>query len=121
MVKFLLTALFSVICFAVQSKSFNSEIYEALPDSNYSHGSGIQSITLNQETIKNLANLGMLWGFIKYYHSAVSKGDYNMDAALLNILPVVLAAKNENNANEIFEHWVDGFGIPPYAMIAPKF
>jgi len=81
-------------------------------DTTFANGSGIKSIALNADKVKDLANLGMLWGFIKYYHARVSDGAYNMDAALFRVLPSVLAAKSSNEANAVMEKWVDGFGKP---------
>lgn len=86
--------------------------YKAAVDSEYYHSSGVQSIKLNDDKIKALTNLGMLWGFIKYYHPAVAKGEYNMDAALFRVLPKVLAANTIADANTVMEQWTDQFGVP---------
>jgi len=75
-------------------------------------GSGIKTISLDKEKIQELTNLGMVWGFIKYYHPAVANGDYNMDAELFRVLPKVLDAKNESEAYTAIEKWVDEFGKP---------
>jgi len=54
----------------------------------------------------------MLWGFLKYYHPAIAKGDYNWDAELFRVLPKLLAAPNTAAANEVFEQWVDALPKP---------
>jgi len=84
----------------------------ASDDASFTNGSGIKDIWLHDNKAKELANLGMLWGFIKYYHANVNKGDYNMDVALFRILPAVLASDNTDSTNAIMERWVDGFGKP---------
>ena len=81
-------------------------------DTAYEHNSGINSIILDSEKIHRLTNLGMLWGFIKYYHANVRRGNYNMDAELFRILPNILKAKTKEQENKIFEQWVDHFGMP---------
>ena len=86
--------------------------YKAGNDLAFINGSGIEKITLSDEKIKTLTNLGMLWGFIKYYHANVNSGDYNMDAALFRLLPKVLSATNTSEANAAMERWVDDFGKP---------
>ncbi len=79
-------------------------------DTMYNSGSGIATIAINDHNIKSLANLGALWGFIKYYHSEVNQGVHNMDAALFRVLPRVLAAKDDAAVNTILEQWLDSFG-----------
>lgn len=81
-------------------------------DTVYNAGSGIQIITVDSNKVKMLTNLGMLWGFIKYYHAHVNEGAYNMDAELFRILPKILAAETPAKANKIMEEWVDHFGKP---------
>ncbi len=86
--------------------------YKADQDTEFNNGSGMEATALNSDKIKELTNLGMLWGFIKYYHAGVNKGEYNMDAELFRVLPKVLAAENVKEANKVMEHWVDSFGVP---------
>ncbi len=81
-------------------------------DTVFNNGSGIKKIELNKTTITNLTNLGMLWGFIKYYHADVCMGKYNMDAQLFRVLPKMLKAKTKTEADKIMELWVDNFGMP---------
>lgn len=87
----------------------------ALPadlDTAHYSGSGISAIELTPEKTAQLANLGTLWGFIKYYHAGVQQGQFNMDARLLRVLPRILDAKTGAEANAVMEAWVDGFGKP---------
>ncbi len=83
-----------------------------LGDSLHSKGSGIDAIKLDQEKEMQLTRLGMLWGFIKYYHSGVAKGYFNMDDELFQVLPKVLAAKTSVDANTVMEKWIDHFSKP---------
>jgi hypothetical protein len=81
-------------------------------DTQFATASGIAAIQTDSTTVKNLVNLGMLWGFVKYYHAVVATGDVNMDAELCRVLPKVLSATNSVSANEAMEKWVDGLGKP---------
>ena len=79
-------------------------------DRYFVRGSGINKISLNKQLINNLTNLGMLWGFLKYYHSRVGSGDLNWDAELFRILPGIISCKSTIEANIIFEKWLDKLG-----------
>jgi len=85
---------------------------KAVTDTVFNNGSGINQITLNKQLSQSLVNLGQLWGFLKYHHPAVARGDYNWDAELFRILPAVLATKTKSEADVVLEKWVDGLGKP---------
>jgi hypothetical protein len=85
---------------------------KAKTDTAFKAGSGITTISLDKPTIGYLTNLGMLWGFLKYHHPAIAKGDYNWDAELFRVLPKLLVAKSHAAANKVLEEWVDGLGKP---------
>lgn len=54
---------------------------------------------LTDAQIANLFKVGKVWGFLKYYHPEILKGNYNWDNELIKILPEVL---NQNaNVNRI--------------------
>lgn len=104
------TAIFIVALFSISISA--QTVYPADGDTAFNHSSGIQTIVLDSSKVTSLTNLGMLWGFIKYYHADVAAGKYNMDAELFRVLPKVLAAKTRGEANEVMEQWVDQFGKP---------
>lgn len=70
-------------------------------------------IPLDSPEIRRLANLGMIWGFLKYYHPAVALGQYNWDEELFRILPKVIEVPNNIIAYRILEKWVDRLGDVP--------
>lgn len=74
--------------------------------------SGVDTIKLNSRTLKNLTVLGHVWGFLKYYHPSVARGDFNMDVALFRIMPSVIEATDDVELSKTMEHWVDSFGLP---------
>ena len=86
------------------------EPFKADDDKEFDEGSGIKDIFLTEKVIADLTTLGKLWGFLKYYHPAVAKGDYNWDYELFRILPQVLAAKDLNERNTVLLSWVTHLG-----------
>jgi hypothetical protein len=84
----------------------------AQTDTVFNNGSGISNIVPDKNTLTNLTNLGMLWGFLKYHHPAIAKGNYNWDAELFRVLPKVLSAKNRATGNAVMEAWTDALGKP---------
>lgn len=87
-------------------------IYFAKFDTAFRHGSGISTLSLGESQKENITNLGMLWGFLKYHHPDIAKGNYNWDAELFRILPQVIDAKDKKEANKTLEDWVDKLGKP---------
>ncbi|MBS1566418.1 MAG: peptidase S41, partial [Bacteroidetes bacterium] len=81
-------------------------------DTAFHSGSGITQISLDAQMIDRLTNLGMLWGFLKYHHPAIGLGDRNWDADLFRFLPHLIAVRDKDAANAVFEQWVDSLGKP---------
>jgi hypothetical protein len=46
-------------------------------DKEFDKGSKVDSISLDKQKINNLETLGLVWGFLKYYHPNIAKGNYN--------------------------------------------
>jgi C-terminal processing protease CtpA/Prc len=87
-------------------------VMPAKHDSSFANGSEIVLDQPGSLEIENLTNLGMIWGFLKYYHPAVARGDYNWDASLFRIMPKIILAKTKAGANAELEKWVDSIGKP---------
>ncbi len=86
---------------------------ERPPFDSLNNGSGINFGKLNNLQVYNLSKLGMVWGFLKYYHPAVTSGSINIDAEVFKVIPKLLATDVEYVADKTIETWVDGFGVPP--------
>ena len=89
-----------------------ASVNKADVDTVFKNGSGISAISLDSNKIRMLTDLGMVWGYLKYYHANVNKGDFNMDAELFRILPDILAAKDKFESDKILERWINHFGVP---------
>ncbi|WP_205529337.1 S41 family peptidase [Taibaiella koreensis] len=72
--------------------------------------SGITNIPTDRKHVRLLTQLGMLWGFLKYYHPAIAEGNFNWDSELFKVLPGILRAPDAAAAYKIMEQWVDGLG-----------
>jgi hypothetical protein len=86
-----------------------SKILKVIPadkDTEFDKGSGITSINLTPSKIEDLAVLGKVWGFLKYYHPAIANGDYNWDYELFRILPKILQVEGKDERNEVLFSWV---------------
>lgn len=84
--------------------------YKADLDREFVNGSKIGTIHLTASTVQNLDVLGKVWGYLKYYHPAVARGEFNWDYELFRILPRILKANDENERNSILNKWVRDIG-----------
>lgn len=85
-------------------------VYLADKDTEFDKGSGITNLNLTPSKIEDLSVLGKVWGFLKYYHPAIAKGDYNWDYELFRILPEILKAENIGERNEVIFGWISKLG-----------
>lgn len=79
-------------------------------DHQFDHGSGIAIKKLTNIQIENLATLGKIWGFLKYFDPAVTSGHWQWDYELFRIMPAVLTAPNRKAANATVLRWIKGLG-----------
>src|ERR1044072_7268937 len=84
--------------------------FKADEDKEFDKGSKIASITLDARRINDLAVLGKVWGYVKYYHPAVYKGEHNMDYELFRVLPKIMECKNDKERNEVLLAWINQLG-----------
>lgn len=66
---------------------------------------------LNTNEIKNISSLCKMWGFLKYYHPNVAKGNYNWDEQLLAVLPKVKKARTKGELSDIYLGWIESLGM----------
>ena len=73
------------------------------------YATGITAQQSISETEK-LASLGKIYGFLKYYHPEVAKGDFDWDQQFIAQLPKVLKATDKNALSEVYSDWIEGLG-----------
>lgn len=91
-------------------KVVEKKVPKALLDNEFKNGSLIDISNLNENNINNLELLGKVWGFLKYYHPEIAKGNYNWDYELFRFLPKYIKAKNEHVRNNLIINWIDSLG-----------
>lgn len=84
--------------------------YKADNDKEFDNGSKIESIKISEEKVNDLQLLGLVWGFLKYYHPNIAKGDFNWDYELFRILPKIIQSQNLRDRDNILINWVKNLG-----------
>ncbi|MGK6352246.1 S41 family peptidase [Parapedobacter sp. DT-150] len=79
-------------------------------DTAFDSGSQISLPVLNEMHKENLKVLGLVWGFVKYYHPNVAKGDFNWDYELFRVLPSVVDAGSETKRDDALVSWINKLG-----------
>jgi C-terminal processing protease CtpA/Prc len=90
--------------------------FKATNDTAFRNGSGIDTIITSKKKTTYLTLLGKLWGFLKYHHPAIAKGDYNWDNELFRILPAYLKCTTDAQVSALLEQWVDSLGKPQHCL-----
>lgn len=89
---------------------YERELLPAEKDTEFDAGSGITSISLDKNKHDNLIALGKVWGFIKYYHPAIARGDHNWDYELFRVMPKILESKTKEKRDAILISWIESLG-----------
>lgn len=71
--------------------------------------STISLANLTAQQMDNLNQLGLVWGYMKYYHPAVTSGKYDWDQELFKITPAVLKAGTNAERDAVLQSWVAGY------------
>lgn len=82
-------------------------------DREFNNGSNISIPKLNNQDADNLELLGRVWGFMKYYHPNIAKGEYNWDYELFRFLPDYLNVKSSSERDDLLEKWIKKIGSLP--------
>jgi len=85
---------------------------KAKTDTAFINSSKIKDFKLDVQTTNNLIATGQFWGFLKYHHPAIAKGDCNWDAELFRLLPTVINAKNNSELSLALEKFLDKLPKP---------
>jgi hypothetical protein len=92
---------------------YKKELAKAEKDTEFNTGSKIDTVLLDKHQLTNLTLLGQVWGFIKYHHPDVARGNVNMDAELFRVMPSVLKAKSNIELSYALEQWLTKLGTLP--------
>lgn len=100
---------------------FFQKEYRAHKDRTFDEESQLKHLPTDKTTIENLKILGLIWGFLKYYHPSVAQGKYNWDYELFRILPRLLNTTTSTQRDSVLVKWIDTLGnISPKKAKSPK-
>jgi len=91
-------------------KEGKKELSKVQLDKEFDNGSLIELPNLSITEIKNLELLGRVWGFLKYHHPEIAKGNYNWDYELFRFLPTYTVAKNDTERDKLIIGWINSLG-----------
>jgi len=95
------------------------KVYPASIDNEFDNGSKINAIGLNPSKIENLFLLTKIWGFLKYHHPKIAKGELNWDYELLRFLPKYLSVYSLKERDALLVNWIETLG-PLTTLVQPK-
>lgn len=105
-----LLVILSIGCIAQSTQKEIKAPLKAEIDNEFDKGSKVEVLISNDEKISDLKILGMVWGFLKYYHPNIAAGDYNWDYELFRILPKIMDAKSTQDRDGILTDWIKSLG-----------
>ena len=79
-------------------------------DKEFDNGSLVKLSNLSSENIDNLELLGRVWGFLKYYHPEIAKGNYNWDYELFRFLPKYTNIQSKSERDSLIICWINSLG-----------
>ncbi|MCL2074564.1 MAG: S41 family peptidase [Marinilabiliaceae bacterium] len=82
-------------------------------DREFDNYSAIEFTAVNEKMINDLDLLGKIWGFLKYHHHKIGKGNYNWDYELFRILPHYLKVENNTERDKLLLDWINKYGEIP--------
>jgi len=91
-------------------KETERALSKAQLDKEFDSGSLIKFSNLITKDIENLELLGSVWGFLKYHHPEIAKGNYNWDYELFRFLPKYIATPNDNDRDKLIINWINSLG-----------
>lgn len=71
------------------------------------------------QQVQNLEKLCLVWGYAKYNHPAFLLGEKDWDEELLNLIPVVSEAR-EDEVNDILHEWFVSLGEIDYGSVRER-
>jgi len=86
------------------------ELSKAQLDKEFDNGSSIELSNLTSENIENLELLGRVWGFLKYHHPEIAKGNNNWDYELFRFLPKYIVVINNIERDKLIINWINSLG-----------
>ena len=93
-----------------KAKQREPKEYKADKDNEFDKGSKIEAFKHTEEKLNDLKILGMVWGFLKYYHPNIAAGDFNWDYELFRVIPQIIEVKNSSDRDNFLSNWIKSLG-----------
>lgn len=87
-------------------KPVEKELPKATLDKEFDYGSTFTLESPSEEQLERLYWLGKVWGFLKYHHPQIAKGEVNWDYELFRILPAI----QEDGFDQALLNWAQQLG-----------
>jgi hypothetical protein len=91
------------------AKIFEEKLNKINSDKEFDSGSRISNLSLDKNNVENLKKLGLIWGYLKYYHPRVAEGNYNWDYELFRIIPEINSVSATERDKAIIK-WINRLG-----------
>ncbi|MCX8525730.1 S41 family peptidase [Chryseobacterium formosus] len=91
------------------AKVFQKKLTKVELDKEFDLGSKILNINLEKENVDYLTKLGLIWGYLKYYHPSVAECNYNWDYELFRIYGKTRNV-SANQRDAILVQWIKDLG-----------
>ena len=102
---------FEIFIDGIQVKNFKYQ--DALLDRRFDLGSKVDLALFDNTRLENIELLGKFWGFLKYHHPQIAKGNYNWDYELLDKLPNYVKHSEIETRNKYLLDWFKELGPIP--------
>lgn len=76
----------------------------------FDFGQPIDLVQANPQQLDSLALLAKVWGFVKYHHPQAAAGQFNMDKELVVLIPKMLEASSQQQAQSVLSQWLESLG-----------
>ncbi len=87
-----------------------NRVYPAKNDTSFDKSSNVVIPDTSVQMVSKLKSLCKIWGFLKYYHPQIAKGNYNFDYELFRVIPLVLPSRNRKEFNDVIKTWIEKYG-----------
>lgn len=85
-------------------------VYKAKLDTSFGKDSRVSFPPSSSRLVVDFQLLGQVWGFLKYYHPFVAKGNIQWDNELFRFLPTYIKASNSKARDQVLLEWINQLG-----------
>ena len=96
-----------------QLEPFIQEPFPAESDKEFDNDTHVVFPSINKQNDKDLELLGRIWGFLKYHHPAIAKGNFNWDYELFRFLPKFFNSDDHTQRDNLLLSWINQLGNIP--------